>query len=128
MNEGLTNTERAMLLESKRCLQLRGEEVKFERRNNIDCIVIAEYKGIIEGCTLCYWADDCSLVVWSINKYDDWKATINGDYFKLDSTQKIAEIIDHPNSHNSEAFEKARLRFWNRMQRCDQYVLEMHKD
>jgi hypothetical protein len=92
-----------------------SKDIKFETRNSKDCIVIAEYKGTSEGATLCYWADDCSLVVWNIHRYDDWKSTLNGDYFPLDGTQNLAEMLDHPTRHNEKALVKAKLRLVDRM-------------
>jgi hypothetical protein len=91
-----------------------SNNIRFETRDS-GKVVIAEYRGTLEGATLCWFPEDNSLVVWNIHRYDDWKSTLNGDYFKLDGTQNLAAILDHPTDHNAQALLDAKLRVIDRI-------------
>ena len=91
-----------------------SNNIKFASRGSSK-VVIAEYRGTSEGVTLCWFPEDNSLVVWNIHRYDDWKSTLNGDYFPLDGTQNLAEMLDHPTRHNEKALVKAKLRVIDRI-------------
>ena len=91
-----------------------SNNIKFKTRDS-GKVVIAEYRGTSEGVTLCWFPEDNSLVVWNIHRYDDWKSTLNGNYFKLDGTQNLAAILDHPTRHNEKALFKAKLRVIDRI-------------
>ena len=91
-----------------------SNEIKFETRGS-GKVVIAEYRGTSEGATLCWWPKDNSLVVWDIARWMDWKGTLRGTYFKLDGTQNLAAILDHPTDHNAQALLDAKLELAERM-------------
>ena len=95
-----------------------SNNIKFETRDS-GKVVIAEYRGTSEGVTLCWFPEDNSLVVWNIHRYDDWKSTLNGDYFPLDGTQNLAEMLDHPTDHNAQALLDAKLELADRMYKCE---------
>ena len=85
-----------------------SNDIKFKTRDR-GKVVIAEYRGVSEGATLCWWQKDDSLVVWDIARWMDWEGTIRGHYFKLDGTQNLAAILDHPTDHNAQALHDAKL-------------------
>lgn len=104
-----------------------SNDIKFKTRDR-GKVVIAEYRGVSEGATLCWWQKDDSLVVWDIARWMDWEGTIRGHYFKLDGTQNLAAILDHPTDHNAQALHDAKLELAKRMHECEDITSAIQLD